>query len=56
MNPLFVRDGDENTIDWNLQDRIAVREKMPALGKEGKGGEALGTFLKRRLFWNIKKK
>ena len=56
LNPLFVRDGDGNTIDWNLQDRIAVGEKLPPLGKEGKGGEALGTFLKRRLFWQSLKK
>ena len=48
---LFVRDLDGEPIDWNLQKRFSIGEKLPPLGQEGKGGEALGTFLKRRKYW-----
>jgi len=51
LHALFVRDLDDNPIDWNLQKRFSIGEKIPPLGKNGKGGEALGTFLKRRKYW-----
>ena len=51
MHALFVKDLDGNPIDWNLQKRLSIGEKLPPLGQEGKGGEALGTFLKRRKYW-----
>ena len=43
---------DGNPIDWNLQKRFAIGEKISPLGKLGQGGLALGTFLKRRKYWN----
>ena len=51
LNPLFIKDLDGNPIDWNLQKRLSIGEKLPPLGQKGKGGEALGTFLKRRKYW-----
>ena len=50
IHPLLIEDGGE-PIDWKLQSRIEIGEKLPPLGKEGNGGEALGTFLKRRPVW-----
>ena len=47
---MLIEDGGE-PIDWKLQSRIEIGEKLPPLGKEGKAGEALGTFLKRRPVW-----
>ena len=52
LHALFVRDLDGNPIDWNLQKRFAIGEKLPPLGSLGQGGLALGTFLKRRKYWN----
>jgi len=51
LHALFIKDWDGNPIDWNLQKRFSIGEKLPPLGQEGKGGEALGTFLKRRKYW-----
>ena len=51
LHALFVKDLDGNPIDWNLQKRFSIGERLPPLGQEGKGGEALGTFLKRRKYW-----
>ena len=51
LHALFIKDLDGNPIDWNLQKRFSIGEKLPPLGQEGKGGEALGTFLKRRKYW-----
>ncbi|WP_320664632.1 site-specific integrase [Prochlorococcus sp. MIT 1223] len=60
LHPLFVRT-PKGPIDWQLLNRFEIEEKLPPLGQEGKGGEALGTFLKRRKYWSdlkiwIKKK
>ena len=60
LHALFVRDAD-GPIDWDLMSRFEAGENLPPLGQEGKGGEALGTFLKRREYWKslkemIKKK
>jgi integrase len=52
LHALFVRDLDGNPLDWSLQKRFAIGEKLPPLGSLGQGGLALGTFLKRRKYWN----
>ena len=51
LHAVFIKDLDGNPIYWNLQKRFSIGEKLPPLGQEGKGGEALGTFLKRRKYW-----
>ena len=51
LHPLLIKDPDGRSIDWNLQNRIEIGEKLPPLGQLGHGGEALGTFLKRRNYW-----
>ena len=51
LHALFIKDFDGNPIDWNLQTRFSIGEKLPPLGKAGQGGLALGTFLKRRKYW-----
>ena len=38
-------------IDWNLQARLEVGEKLPALNREGDGGQALNQYLRRREIW-----
>ncbi len=48
--PLLVSDGDE-LIDWNLIGRFQIKEPLPSLGKEGKAGESIGTYLRRKLVW-----
>ena len=45
---MFVKDIDDNRIDWKLQERIEIGEELPSLGAEGKGGEALRTHMKRK--------
>ena len=52
LHALFVRDLDGTPIEWNLQKRFSIGERLPSLGKAGQGGLALGTFLKRRKYWN----
>lgn len=51
LYPLLVRDKDGKPQDWRLVDRVACREGLPSLGQPGKGGEALGTFLRRLAAW-----
>ena len=53
LHPLLVRDEKGNPIDWKLQQRIEIGETIPSLGgeKDGKGGEALRTYLRRRAVW-----
>jgi hypothetical protein len=48
LYPLLVSDGDE-LIDWNLIGRFQIKEPLPSLGKEGKAGESIGTYLRRKL-------
>ena len=50
LAPLYVKDG-QGCIDWNLLERVSLEEELPPLGKEGKGGEALGTRLRRNKTW-----
>ena len=55
LHPLLVLDSDGNAIDWKLQSRVEIGETMPALGKKGKGSEALGTYLRRTAIWKVLK-
>ena len=50
LYPLLVNDID-GSVDWNLQQRIHLREDLPSLGQPGKGGEAVGTYLRRQPTW-----
>ena len=51
LHPLLLRDADGTVIDWNLQARLEVGEKLPALNREGDGGQALNQYLRRRQVW-----
>ncbi|MEO1004199.1 MAG: integrase [Cyanobacteria bacterium J06638_7] len=53
LYPLFVRDADGIPQDWSLVERVACQEELPPLGQPGKGGEALGTFLRRLPSWQL---
>ena len=48
---MLIKDTYGVPIDWNLQNRVVTEKKLPPLGQLGHGGEALGTFLKRRKYW-----
>ena len=50
LAPLYVKDG-QGCIDWNLLERVSLEEELPPLGQDGKGGEALGTRLRRNKTW-----
>ena len=47
----MLRDADGTAIDWNLQARLEVGEKLPPLNREGDGGQALNQYLRRRGVW-----
>ena len=51
--PIWVLDIDGTPVDWNftLKARVAANESLPPLGKEGKAGEAIGTYLRRQDIW-----
>jgi integrase len=51
LHPLLVRDLDGTALDWNLQGRVAIGERLPPLGQPGKAGEALLTYLRRLEIW-----
>ena len=38
LNPLFVKDIDGKPINWKLQQRLEIGEKLPPLGQEGAAG------------------
>ena len=48
LHALNIKDIDGNRIDWKLQERIEIGEQLPPLGKEGDGGLALRTHMKRK--------
>ena len=48
LNPLFVKDMDAKPINWKLQQRLEIGEKLPPLGKEGAAGMAILTHIKRK--------
>ena len=51
LHPLLVRDADGSAINWNLQSRLQVGEKLPPLNSEGNGSEELSRYLRRRTVW-----
>ena len=51
LHPLLVRDADGSAINWNLQSRLQLGEKLPPLNSEGNGSEALSRYLRRRAVW-----
>ena len=51
LHPLLLRDADGSAIDWKLQARLQVGEKLPPLNREGDGGQALNQYLRRRKVW-----
>jgi len=51
LHPLLVRDADGYAIDWKLQARLQVGEKLPPLNSEGNGSEVLSRDLRRRAVW-----
>jgi integrase len=51
LSPLHVTDQSGQRYDWKLSQRIGLGEELPPLGKPGKGGEALGTYLRRLAVW-----
>ena len=51
LHPLLLRDADGTAIDWNLQARLKVGEKLPPLNRDGDGGQALNQYLRRRSVW-----
>ncbi len=51
--PLLVHDVD-GPVDWKLVQRVHIKEALPPLGtEEGKAGEAIGTYLRRKKERNI---
>ena len=51
LHPLLVREANGSAINWNLQSRLQVGEKLPPLNREGDGGQALNQYLRRRKVW-----
>ncbi|WP_115025148.1 site-specific integrase [Synechococcus sp. UW69] len=51
LHPLLLREADGSAIDWKLQARLQVGEKLPPLNREGDGGQALNQYLRRRNVW-----
>ena len=50
LHPLLVRDLD-GPLNWNLRQRVHLREALPSLGGAGHAGEACGTYLRRQKAW-----
>ena len=50
LHPLLIEQ-DGEPLDWKLQQRLEIGESLPPLGAEGKGGESVRTFLRRRPAW-----
>ena len=51
--PLLVHDVD-GPVDWKLVQRVHIKEALPPLGtEEGKAGEAIGTYLRRKKERNV---
>ena len=51
LHPLFVRDVDGTAVDWKLQARLQIGEELPPLRTEGKGAQAVTSYLRRRKTW-----
>ena len=52
LHPLLLRNAGGRSVDWDLEESIAVDLALPPLGRPGKAGEALGTYLRRQQRWN----
>ncbi len=53
LNALRLREKEGNLIEWNLLQRVKIGEELPPLGAQGKAGESLGTYLKRKEIWQL---
>jgi len=51
LHPLLVRDVNGAPQEWDLRGRMQIGEQLPPLGRDGKGGEAVGTYLRRKGAW-----
>ena len=51
VEELLLRDADSSAMDWKLQARLQVGEKLPPMNREGDGGQALNQYLRRRKVW-----
>ncbi len=49
--PLFVQDIDGSKINWNLKQRIHIKEELPRINDKGGAGQALGRFLRDNKVW-----
>ena len=49
--PLFVQDIDGSKINWNLKQRIHIKEELPLINDKGGAGQALGRFLRDNKVW-----
>ena len=57
LMPIWVVDTDGTPEEWNytLKNRVAAGESIPPLGKAGRAGGAIGTYLKRQKIWQTLK-
>ena len=57
LMPIWVVDTDGTPVEWNytLKNRVAAGESLPPLGKSGRAGGAIGTYLKRQKIWQTLK-
>jgi hypothetical protein len=51
LHALLVRHVDGAPQEWNLQGRVQIGKQLPPLGLDGKGGKAVGTYLRRKAAW-----
>ena len=49
--PLFIQDIDGSSINWNLMQRIHIKEELPPLNDKSGVGQAVGRFLKDSKVW-----
>ena len=49
--PLFVQDIDGSAINWNLKQRIHIKEELPPLNDSNSVGQAVGRFLRDNKVW-----
>ena len=49
--PLFIEDIDGTFINWNLMQRVHIKEELPPLNDKGGIGQAIGRFLRDSKVW-----
>ena len=49
--PLFIEDIDGTLINWNLMQRVHIKEELPPLNDKGGIGQAIGRFLRDSKVW-----